>query len=115
MSPKSINYSKGISQDIKFGSNLIWTGCKKLSNKGAWFLQRLHQKHIPVKADKYWIKFTVTIGSAKEPSEVEFHTNAPTVAYQQHVHNICWFSTFEFDLFGLRRIGFCKGNINAYH
>ena len=33
------------------------------------FFRIIYQKHIPVQSDKYWIIFSVPIGSAKEPSQ----------------------------------------------
>ena len=52
--------------------------------KGDRFLQDYLLKKIPVQADKYWIRFYVPIVIIKEPSQIEFHLDAPTLEYQEH-------------------------------
>ena len=39
------------------------------------FFKSLYQKHIPIQADYYWLKFSVPIGIAREPSQVYLHTD----------------------------------------
>ena len=53
-----------------------------------FLLQRIYQKHIPGQAYKYWIVFSVPVGSPEEKSQVEFHPDVPTLSYQQHDQNI---------------------------
>ena len=41
--------------------------------------KRIYQKLIPEQADKYWIVFFVPIVSSKEKSQVEYHSDDPTL------------------------------------
>ena len=51
--------------------------------------KRLYLKIIPVETNEYWFIFSVPIGAAKQTSQVQFDSDAPIVAYQQHDQNSC--------------------------
>ena len=65
--------------------------------RGTKFFKMLYLKHIPGQTNKYWFAFSVSIGTEKKTSQVQFYSDSPTLAYQKHDHNSSCFSSLASD------------------
>ena len=63
------------------------------------FFKRLYRKHIPGQTNKYVFAFSVPIVTSKIKIQVQFHPDAPTLAYHQHDQISCFINLASIFIF----------------